>query len=483
MSEGSLRDKAVSGAIWKLITILVNYSMTFVVELYLARKLEPSDYGLVGMLTIFFAIAGVLVDSGFSSALVQRQNRTDADFSTVFVFNIVASVCIYGLFVIFAPSIAAFYNEPLLKTIIYVSALSFIIKGLTSIHFAKLNIDLRFSTLSKISLVGHFAAGITGVLLAYMGFGIWALVFQGIASALITGIIVWICSGLRPSIGFSRRSFSSLFSYGGNMLGSGIINVIYGNMYTLVIGKGFSSADVGFYNRANGYACMPSNIVTDIALRVNFPILVKLQNDNERLISAYEKLLTVPFFILYPVLVGVIVCAEPLITVVIGEKWLPCVPYMRILCVGYMFYPLNGFNMNILYAKGRTDISFKLEFIKKPIGLLLLFASLPFGIIWMMVGKALYSLIVYFINCYYTNKIVGYGLSRQIKILLPMLGNSLVMGLVVFLCMRVVSEPATKLLVGIPVGMACYLLMAYVRNDDSLSEIMGIVKNKFRGNK
>ena len=481
MLNESLRDKAVSGATWKLIEISVAHIMTFVVELYLARKLAPSDYGLVGMLAIFFALAGVLVDSGFSSALIQRQNRTREDFSTVFVFNIVASISIYLLFVVLAPSIAAFYNAPLLKTIIYVSALSFIIRGFTSIHFAKLNIDLRFSTLSKIHLVGHFVAGITGVLLAYFGFGIWALVFQGIASSLITGVVVWICSGLKPSIAFSTKSFKRLFSYGGNMLGSGLINVVYGNLYTLVIGKGFSPAAVGFYNRANGYSSMPSNIVTDIALRVNFPILVKLQEDNERLISAYEKLLKVPFFVLYPILVGIIVCAEPLITVMIGEKWLPCVPYMQILCVGYMFYPLNGFNMNILYAKGRTDISFKLEFIKKPIGLLLLFASLPFGIIWMMVGKALYSVIVYFINCYYTNKIVGYGLVRQVKILMPMIVNSLLMGAIVFLCMSFVSCPAIKLLVGIPVGMVSYYLMAFIRKDDSLSEIMNIVKNKVFG--
>ena len=227
MPEGSLRDKAVSGATWKLIEISVTHVMTFIVELYLARKLAPSDYGLVGMLAIFFALAGVLVDSGFSSALIQRQNRTSKDFSTVFVFNIVSSISIYVLLVILAPWIADFYNTPFLKTIIYVSAVTFIIRGFTSIHFAKLNIDLRFSTLSKISLIGTFTAGLTGVLLAYFGFGIWALVFQGIASSLITGVIVWICSGLKPSIGFSRKSFRSLFSYGGNMLGSGIINCIY----------------------------------------------------------------------------------------------------------------------------------------------------------------------------------------------------------------------------------------------------------------
>ena len=478
MSNDSLKDRAISGATWKLIEISVAHVMTFVVELYLARKLAPSDYGLVGMLAIFFALAGVLVDSGFSSALVQRQNRTSKDFSTVFVFNIVSSLSIYALFVLLAPWIADFYHTPFLKTIIYVSALTFVIRGFTSIHYAKLNIDLRFSTLSKIHLVGHFVAGVTGVLLAYFGFGIWALVFQGIASASITGVIVWICSGLRPSLAFSTKSFKSLFSYGGNMLGSGLINVIYGNLYTLVIGKSFNPTAVGFYNRANGYASMPSNIVTDISLRVNFPILVKLQDDNERLISAYEKLLKVPFFVLYPILVGIIVCAEPLITVMIGEKWLPCVPYMQILCVGYMFYPLNGFNMNILYAKGRTDISFKLEFVKKPIGLLLLFLSIPFGIIWMMVGKTAYSVIVYFINCYYTNKIVGYGLIRQIRILLPMIGNSLFMGLVVYLSMKTVTIPALKLLIGISVGMLSYSLVAYVRKDDSLSEILDIIKKR-----
>lgn len=480
MLEEDLKNKAISGAVWKIVERIFRQIIQFGITIVMARLLAPEDYGIVGMLAVFFAIAGIFQDSGFGSALIQKKNRTQADYSTVFIFNVVAAVIIYVILFLAAPFIADFYNTPILKDVTRVSAISFIIQGLTGIQYAKLNIDLKFSFMSKMSILGQIVTGVAGVIMAYNGFGVWALVLQGLVSTVITGTIIWIISDWKPTFQFSTKSFRSLFKFGGNMLGSGIINCIYNNLYTLVIGKEYNPASVGMYNRANDYASLPSSIVMDMAININYPILASIQDDNERLLRAYTKLLKMPFYILYPLLVGLIVCAEPLISVMIGDKWLPCVPYLQILCFGYMFYPLNGFNMNLLYVKGRSDLALKMDFIKKPIGLILLFSAIPFGIIWMMVGKAAYSIIVYTMNCYYTKKILGFGITKQFAILLPMLIDSIIMGGVAFVSMLFVDSNAFKLIIGIPLAISVYVGTGYIRKDESLIEIVNIVKSKIK---
>ncbi len=474
----SLKDKAINGATWKFLERTANQLMQFGVGIVLARLLDPSDYGIVGLLAIFFALATTLLDSGFGSALIQKKNRTENDYSTVFVFNILSSVIIYLLLFGLAPFIASFFQTPLLKDITRVAALTFIINGFTSVQLAKLNIDLKFKIISKISILGQVVTGITGVLLAYMGYGVWALVFQGLVSSFVVAVVIWTCSGWRPKLKFYKNSFVSLFKFGGNMLVSGIINTLYNNMYTLVIGKVFSPKEVGLYNRANSYSSLPANLIMDMAVSVNFPILSKLQDDNERLLNAYEKLLKMPYYILCPILVFLIVMAEPLIKIMIGEKWLLCVPYIQILCIGYMFYPLNALNMNLLYVKGYSKLALKIEFIKKPIGFIFLILSIPFGIFWMMVGKAAYSLIVYVINCHFTDRILSYGFGKQIRILYPIYLNSFLMGITLWICTSFIDSDIFKLLVSIPFCLILYVLVSYFRNDDELANIVNIIKNK-----
>lgn len=478
MAAESLKDAAVSGAIWRLAERGVTQVVAFIVGIVLARLLDPSDYGITGMLAIFFAIAAVFMDSGFGAALVQKKDRTQADYNTVFVFNIISSVIIYCILFFAAPWIADFYHTPILCAVTRVSSLALIIDGLTGIQYNKLNIDLKFRMRSILSIIGTFVSGVVGVSLAYIGWGVWALVWQGLISSIVLGIVLWCTAGWTPRIQFSRESFLSLFKFGGNMLGSGLINCIYGNLYTLVIGRAYNSTDVGMYNRANNYASLPATLVIDLSTGINFPILSKLQDDNDRLISAYERLLKVPYYVLYPLLVGLIVCAEPLIEIMIGEKWLPCAPYLQILCVGYMFYPLNGFNMNLLYVKGRSDLALKMDLIKKPIGIGLLLVAIPFGITWMMVGKAAYSVIVYAMNCYYTNKLLDYGFTKQIRVLIPIMLSSLFMAAVVWASMFFLPSNVLKLAIGIPVGIVTYIAIGYLKHDESLFEIISIVKSK-----
>ena len=478
MNEESLKDKAVSGAMWRIVELMCNQVVGFVIGIILARLLAPEDYGVIGMLAIFFAVAQCFNDCGFGAALVQNKNRTEEDFSTAFIFNVGTSILMFLVLFLAAPFIADFYDMPKLTNVTRVSALSLIISGLTGIQFTKLNIDLKFKFRSQLSVLATILTGITGIILAFMGAGVWALVLQGLVSGFITGAVLWLKSGWKPKFVFSAHSFKQLWKFGSNMLGSGIINTIYNNLYTLVIGKCYNPASVGMYNRADGYASLPTNVIMSMSLGVNFPLLAKLQDDNERLLNAYEKLLKVPFYVLYPVLIGLIVLAEPAIQVMIGDKWLPCVPYLQILCVGYMFYPLNGLNVNLLIVKGRPDIVLKLDFIKKPLGILMLVAAIPFGIIWMMVGKAAYSIIVYAMNCYYTDKILNYGFIKQIKVLVPITLNSLFMGAVIFFSTFLLHSNILKLTIGIVLGFFTYTLVGLLRKDDALFEIVTIIKAK-----
>ena len=478
MSTQNLKSSAVNGAIWTGIEKFSRQAVQFVIGIILARILPPEDFGVIGMLAIFIAIAQTFTDSGLSSALIQKKNRTDVDCSTIFFFNIGVGVLFYLLLFATAPFIADFYNMPILTDVTRVVALSIILSGLAAVQNARLTIELRFRTLSLISIISMVVTGATGIALAYSGWGVWALVFQTLAGQAVTSICTWYCSHWMPRLVFSKNSFKQLWGFGSKLLVSGLINTIYGNIYTLVIGKKFSSAEVAFYNRGNHFALLPAQTVQDMAIKVNFPILAKMQDDDDRLLGAYKKLLTVPLYILYPVLVGLAVTAEPLVIVLIGEKWLPCVPIMQVLCIGYMFSPLTHINLNLLYVKGRTDLVLKLEFIKKPIAFLILLASIPFGIIVMVIGKAIYEFIAFSFNCYYTGKILNYGEWKQLKLLLPIFINCVIMAAAVYASMLPFTTPILKLCIGIPVGIISYLIFSIVTKDAAYQEVKEIVKRK-----
>ncbi len=474
----SLKEKAVSGVSWSTIEKAFNEIVQFAIGIVLARLLSPADYGTVGLLAIFFAVAGLFQDSGFASALIQKKDRNQADFSTVFFFNVGMSLVIYGLLFMSAPYIASFYNLPILTDITRVSALGFIIGGLTGVQYAKLSAEMKFKTISILSMFGLVVTGATGIVLALMGWGVWALVFQGLVGSLIKGIAVWIASGWKPSLIFSKKSFKQLFSFGGYLLLSRMVNTIYNNLYTLVIGKVYNSQTVGYYNRANGYAQIPTNLVLSMAVSVNYPILSFIQDDNERLKRAYRKLLRAPLYVHYPVLLGLATLASPLIEVMIGAKWLPCVPILQILCIAGLFIPLTHINLNLLYVKGRSDLVLRLELIKKPLAFLILFASIPFGILWLVAGRVLYSIVGFSINCYYTKKILDYGFVEQIKVLIPVFVNSIIMCALVFISTYYIDNIYLKLCVGIPVGIISYLILSVVTKDESYYEVKEIIKNK-----
>lgn len=473
---------AIKGMAWVFCDKFATQVLQFVFGVILARLLSPSDYGVIGMLAIFLAISSMFVDSGFGTALIQKKDRTEVDYATVFYFNIVVASFFYIILFIVAPWIARFYNMPILTDVCRVIALGLPLGALSSVHRSRLTILLNFKLQTIVSLVSLLVTGSLGIFLAYKGYGVWAIVWQGLCGSLLSIVLLWSLTKWHPIFAFSTESFKRFFSFGWKHLCSSLINCVYGNLYTLVIGKAFGAADIGYYTRANGYAQLPANTVTDTVVRVNFPILAQVQDDRDKLISAYKRLLQTPMFFLVPVAFGLAAVAEPLITIMIGKKWLPCAPYLQVLCFGSIFSPLTFINLNLLYVKGRTDYVLKLELMKKPIAFAIVFSFIPFGIFWMCVGKAVYDVIAFTFNCHYTKKLLNYGLSQQVKEVLPIMINGVIMVIVVRIATTPFVSPWVKLGVGCLVGAFSYITSAIITKSEPFFYVLKLVKTRTSSN-
>lgn len=476
----SLKDKAVSGVAWTSVERISQQIIQFVIGIVIARILSPQDYGIIGMTAIFFAVANTFVDSGFGSALIQKKDRNNEDYSTSFYFNFLVGLLSYLLLYFAAPAIASFYRTPLLCDVIRILGLSLVINSLTISQIAKMTAEMKFKEMSIITIVTQIITGLVGLYLAYSGRGVWALVFQQLSSCIVRLIMIEIYLKWFPKQIFSISSFKHLFSYGSKILCSSLINVVYDNLYTLVIGRVFSAKEVGYYNRANQFAILPTSTILNIFMKVAFPLMAEVQDDVEKLKIAYKKFLRVPIFILYPILFGLIALAEPLILVLLGEKWLFAVPLLQVLCISSFFDPLTHINLNILYVKGRTDLVLKLELIKKPIAFILLFGMIPFGLWWLCFGRAIYGFIAYCFNCYYTGKFINFGFWRQMYYNVPVILKAGIMGVLCYSCLLLFESPLIQLTVGILVGSVSYLIMAYITKDETLIDVKNIVKGKLR---
>ena len=474
----SLKEKTVKGVVWSSIDRFTSQGISFVFSMLIARMLMPSDYGVVAMLGIFMAVSGCFIDSGFGTALVRKIDRTETDFSTVFYFNNVVAILFYGLLWLASPYIAAFYDLPLLEEVTKVVGLNLIVGTLGGIQSAKLSIAIDFKTRAKISVITTVFTGVVGLYLAYKGYGVWALVFQGLSSNILKTLLLWGYVKWRPQWVFSWKSFRELFSFGSKMLASGLLDTIYNNIYTIVIGKCFNSTALGVYSRADGLAQFPSSNITGVIQGVTFPVLSSIQNDEERLAVGYKKLLRLSAFIIFPLMVGLAAVADPFIRLVLTDKWEGTISYLQILCFALMWYPIHAINLNLLMAKGRSDYFLKLEVIKKIQGVIVLCVTVPLGLVVMCYGRIVSSLISLVWNTYYTKKIIGYGYAQQMKDLMHILLHSLVMGAIVFGVVYMLPNLWLQLIVGILAGMAYYIAGAYLMKFEEMQELLLILKRK-----
>lgn len=472
-----LKKKTIHGLTWKTIQQFSLEGFQFLVMLIMARLLTPSDYGTVGMITVFITISGTFVDCGFTSALIRMKKPSQADLSTAFFFNLFVSTFFYFILFLIAPLVADFYNMPVLKNVLRVQALTIIIGAFNAVQKTTYTINLDFKRQAKITMFSSVVASIFGIIMAYTGFGVWALVYQTLFGGIFIGILFWFFSSWRPSFIFSKESFKKMFSYGSNLMLSSLINTTYRQIYPIVIGKFFSAAILGNFSRARHWANLGSKNLTSILSSVTFPVLAKVQDDDKRLENIYRRMIRTSCYIVFPLMVGLSAIAKPLTLVTIGEKWVFSSCLLQIICFSMMWYPVHALNLNLLKVKGRSDLFLKLEIIKKIIGICILCISVPMGIVAMCYFSILSSLISLIINTYYTDKLINVGFFKQMCDIAPTLILSMVMWVAVLFGIDFIPNVFIQLLIGIIVGAVIYLGCSYLFKFPELKEVLVMYKD------
>ena len=475
----SLKNKTVKGTIWSTLERFSVQGIQFVVMIIMARLLTPEDYGLVGMLAIFIAVSQSLIDSGFSQALIRKQDRSEVDNSTVFYFNIGVGIILYFILFFSAPLIADFYKEPQLIPITRAIGLSLVFNSLVVVQRALLTIKLDFKTQAKASATGAIVSGILGIWMAYSGFGVWAIVWQQLSNLAVVTILLWILSHWKPIWAYSWTSFKELFGFGSKLLASGLLETIYRNLYLIVIGKVFKASDLGYYTRAHQFTDFASSNITGIFQRVTYPVLCTIQDDDARLADVYRRLLKTSAFIVFPLMMGMAAVARPMILSFLTEKWLFSAVIIEVLCFAQMWYPVHAINLNLLQVKGRSDLFLRLEIIKKIMGILILCITLPLGLIPMCWGMFLGGIVGLIINTYYTGKLIHLGFIAQMRDLSPTLLLSLFVGAMVYFTVTILPLNSWIVLcIGVVEGVILYIGLAKLFKFPEYRELITIIHRK-----
>ena len=457
----TLRDKTIHGLAWSLIDNFAKLSITFLIGIILARLLTPREFGLVGMVTIFVALSQSFIDSGFTQALIRKKDCTQTDYSTVFFFNIASGIFFYLVLFLLAKPISQFFNEIQLKLIVQVLGLNVIINSLAIVQRARLTKDINFKLQARISIISTMFSGGIAIWMAYSGYGVWSLVIKSVMAFAFTSFLLWLWNKWKPSLIFSKESFRGMFSFGSKLLLSGLIDTTYRNIYLVIIGKFFSAIDLGYYTRAEQFANLPSQNILSVIQRVSYPVLSSIQFDKKRLKAAYQTLIKSTMLITFVLMFGMAAIAEPLVRVLIGEKWLPSVVYLQLLCFVGMFYPLHALNLNMLNVQGRSDLFLKLEVIKKTLAVPVIIFGIVYGIKILILGMIILSIIALYFNSYWSGKLIGYSFFQQIKDIIPSFILALLMGLIVFSIGTFLNvSPMLKLITQIPVGALIFIGIA-----------------------
>ncbi len=471
MSE-SIKKKTLKGTIWSTIERLSVQTVGFIVMILMARVISPTDYSLVGMIMVFIDISQSLVDGGFSQALIRKRDRIEVDNSTVFYFNVVVGFVLYFLLYAIAPLIARFYEQPSLIEIIRVISIIVVCNSFVVVQRAILTINIDFKTQARASFIATVFGGVIGVVMAYTGFGVWAIVIYQLVNVFFNVVLLWWFSAWRPVWAYSWDSFRDLFGFGSKLALSGIINTLYNNLFLLVIGKFFRPADLGYYSRAHQFGAFLSSNVTGILQRVTYPVLCSIQDDEVRLAEAYRKFIRLSAFVVFPCMLGLAALSKPLIVMLLTDKWLFSAKILQILCLSMMWFPVHAINLNILQVKGRSDLFLRLEIIKKLIGISIVVITIPYGLIAMCWGQVINSYIALVLNCFYTEKLIGFGLLRQLKDLMPSLGYSFSMACVVYFVTCAINSDLLKLIIGFIVGVIWYFGVAYLTRSRDLKFLL-----------
>lgn len=415
MPQQSLKEKTIKGTAWSAIDNVARYGVSFVVGIVLARLLSPEDYGLLGLVAIFTTVCNAIIGGGLVSALIRKKGVTDDDYNTAFIMNFGMSLVLYAVLFFCAPWIAKYFGRPELISLTRVVSISMVIASFALVQGVRLTKRIDFKTQTKITLAASVLSGSVGIIMALLGMGVWSLVVQGLLAQTMRTVLLCVFNRWLPSFHFCRRSFDELFGYGWKMMLSGILDSFWKELYQLIIGKYYPPGTLGQYTRAKQYAQLFSSNLTSIIQQVTFPVLSEIQDDKERMIAAYRKIIKTTMFMTFALMFALGAVSETLIYCLIGAKWHEASTYLPLICLIGALYPLQAINLNMLMVQGRSDLFLGLEIIKKMFGLGPLFIGAFIGIIPMLCASVITSIVSYFLNSYYSGRLLGYSSWMQIK--------------------------------------------------------------------
>lgn len=477
----SIKQQTIKGVVWSGVEKFANQGLRFLVGLVLARLLPPSDFGLVAMLAIFYSISNIFIDSGFGTALIRKQNRTEEDFTTVFIFNVIISIIFYIILFLIAPWVGVFFKTPILCSLLRVQSVCLIFTGLMAVLDAKLTIELNFKAIAQRSILSSIVSGCVGICLAYWGWGVWALVYQTITFSLVNLIFVWAYCKWRPNLIFSWASFKDLGSFGSKLLAAGLLNTIYVNLTPLAIGRFYTAKDLGYYKRGSEFAQMPNGICLSVLQKVILPILSTIQDDESQLLEVYRKYIKITsmFLIFFSILLAAL--SKPTILLLLTDKWADSIIFLQLFCFAVMFSHINTINLSLLQVKGRSDLFLRLEIIKKTVATIILFAAIPFGVLAICISKIIYDQIAIIINTYYSGKLFNMGYYSQVKDFIGYFFASLSACLPAYLITFTNLPYIVQLILGIVSAFSIYYML--LRKDVLMIEIFDLVKSKLQHTK
>lgn len=479
MSESTLKEKAIHGVLWSAVDKCFVRIVALIISIILARLLSPGDYGLIGMLSIFIILANLLIDSGFSQALVQKYTPSEDDYSTAFYFNVGIGLFCYIILYLVSPFIAKFFGIPLLCSLLRVLSLVLITNSLTVVQRAKLLIKIDFRTQSIINITATFVSGGIAIWAAYVNHGVWALVIQTVSKQFLMMVLYWLLGKWWPKKVFLKESFYSLFRFGSKLLAAGMVATLVTNIYNIVIGKLYKASELGFYTKGYELSEVSSGTINEIINSVTFPLLSSVREERGKLISVYSKMLGMTAFIIIPSMSLFAILAEPFVSVILTDKWLPAVPIIQWLCMARLFTPISALNMNILNALGRSDLYMKVDFSKLPLTLFVMIITLPISIKAVVIGNFLSTFICYFINAYLPGKILGFGIKAQTYIFRKIIISTICMSLVTMSVLFMFESQIIKLFLGFIVGLLSYLYCSKILHVLEMKEFEFMLKQLF----
>lgn len=470
--------KVFSNFIWRFAERCGAQLVTFIVSIVLARILTPSDYGTIALVTVFTTILQVFIDSGLSTALIQKKDADDLDFSSVFYFNFVICIILYLIMFVSAPFIADFYKDSSLVSIVRVISLTLIISGVKGVQQSYVSRHMLFKRFFFSTLGGTIFSAVLGIIMAYAGFGVWAIVFQQLSNNAIDTLILWITVKWRPIKKFSWSRLKNLLSFGWKMLASSLLDTVYNNLRNMIIGKLYTSADLAFYNQGDKF---PKLIVTNINTSIDSVLLPTMSNEQDnhvRVKDMTRRAIKISTYIMAPLMIGLAFCAKPIVQIVLTDKWLPCVPYLQIFCISYLFWPIHTANLNAIKAMGRSDLFLKLEVIKKIIGMILLLITMNISVMAMAYSLLISGLISQVINSWPNRYLLKYSYIDQIKDILPNIVMALIMGVFVYFINYLNLSVLVSLMIQIILGGIIYLVLSIFTKNDSFTYLINILKNR-----